>query len=250
MNENTNVINAFWTGGMDSTFNLIQRLLTTSVPVQPHYIVRHEDSTGIEIDTMITIRRAVVAKFPELRSRFLPTIYTNEDTFSRSKELDAKIEELRKQVKINEQYQILAHYCREFKIDRVDLSYELDDDTVPGEIVVADYFGKSEAFRSFFNPLETVTKRDCYRIAKEGGWSDLLLLTSFCRRPRKKIRPCGVCGTCSDAVRNGMGFRLPVIPRIKANLLMPFRNYWRKNKGKQKQNRYFKLIQQKFEGRL
>ena len=38
---------------MDSTFNLIQRLLTTTVPVQPHYIVRHEDSTGIEIDTMM-----------------------------------------------------------------------------------------------------------------------------------------------------------------------------------------------------
>jgi hypothetical protein len=250
MNENTQVINAFWTGGMDSTFNLIQRLLTTTVPVQPHYIVRHEDSTGIEIDTMITIRRAVVAKFPELRSRFLPTIYTNEDTIPRSREVDKEIEALKKQVKINEQYQILAHYCREFKIEQIDLSYELDVDTAPDEILIADFFGKPGAFKSFINPLETVTKRDCYKIAKDGGWSDLILLTSFCRRPRKKITPCGVCGTCSDTVRNGMGFRLPVIPRIKANMLMPFRNYWRKNKSKQKQNRYFKLIQRRFEGKL
>ena len=248
--ENTRVIHAFWTGGMDSTFNLINRLLTTRAPVQPHYIVRHEDSTGIEIDTMITIRRALLAKYPELRSRFLPTIYTNEDLIPRFKEVDTEVEELRKQVKINEQYQILANYCREFRIDRVDLSYELDLDQPPDEILVSRFFGNTAAFLSFFNPLEKITKPDCYRIAKEGGWDDVLLMTSFCRRPRKKIKPCGVCGTCSDTVKNGMGFRLPLVPRIKANLLLPFRNYWRKNKSKQKKNKYFMMIQRKFEGRL
>ncbi len=244
------MINAFWTGGMDSTFNLIQRLMTTSVPVRPHYIVRHEESTGIEIDTMIDIRRALLSKYPEFRPRLLPTVYTNEDSIPRSEAVDTEIEELRKQVTIKEQYQILAYYCREFKIDQIDLAYELDEDTLPDEILVANFFGNSAVFKNITNPLEKVTKKDCYQIAKDGGWADLLLMTSFCRRPRKKITPCGVCGTCSDAVRNGMGFRLPLIPRIKANLLMPFRNYYRKHAYTKKDSRLFKLAKRKFESKL
>jgi len=249
-NETNKVINAFWTGGMDSTFNLVQRLMTTSAQVRPHYIVRHENSTGIEIDTMITIRRALFLKYPEFRSRLLPTVYTNEDTIPRFSEVDLDVEELRKEIKINEQYQILAHYCRAEKIDQIDLAYELDEDTLPDDVLIERYFGNSLAFKSFTNPLQTVTKRDCYKLAKENGWADILLMTSFCRRPRFKVQPCGVCGTCSDTVRNGMGFRLPLIPRIKANLLMPVRNYWRNSSAKQKQSRFFKFIKRKYEGKL
>lgn len=248
--ETTQVINAFWTGGMDSTYNLVQRLMTTSAQVQPHYIVRHENSTGIEIDTMITIRRALFSKYPEFRSRLLPTVYTNEDNIAGFEDIDIEVEELRKEVKINEQYQILAHYCREKEIDQIDLAYELDVDTQAEDVLIEAYFGTSTAFKSFTNPLKKVTKKDCYKLAKENGWADILLMTSFCRRPRFKVEACGVCGTCSDAVKNGMGFRLPLVPRIKANLLMPFRNYWRKNSAKKKESKLFKLIKVRFEGKL
>jgi len=250
MKETKQVINVFWTGGMDSTFNLVRQLMTTSDQVRPHYIVRHENSTGIEIDTMISIRRALLVKYPDFRSRLLPTVYTNEDLIPRFKEIDLEIEELRKEIKINEQYQILAHYCREFNIEQVDLVYELFLDETPEDILLADYFGKSMAFRSFRNPIKNMTKKDCYREAKENGWSEFLLMTSFCRRPKVNIKPCGVCGPCTDAVKNGMGFRLPVIPRIKANLFLPFRSYWRKNAAGNKDSRLFRLIRRKYEGKL
>lgn len=235
---------------MDSTFNLIQQLMTTSAQVRPHYIVRHENSTGTEIDTMNNISRALFSKHPEFRSRLLPTIYTNEDNIVRFKEIDLEIEELRKEIKINEQYQILAHYCMEFKIEQVDLVYELFVDESPEDILLGDFFGKTLAFKSFRNPLKNKTKKECYLEAKKHGWSEFLLMTSFCRRPRKNNKVCGACGPCTDAVKNGMGFRLPLIPRIKANLLLPFRNYWRRSSAEKKDSRFFKLIRRKYEGKL
>ena len=77
------VNHVFWTGGLDSSFRVINLLMTTKDPIQPHYIVRHEESTGNEIDAMNNIRRAASKKNPEFRSRLLPTIYTNEDSIQK-----------------------------------------------------------------------------------------------------------------------------------------------------------------------
>jgi hypothetical protein len=147
-------------------------LLTTSEPVQPHYIIRHEESTGNEIDAMNIIRRAVLKKYPELRPNLLSTIYTNEDLIPSFKEIDDSIKN-----------------------------------------AVASYFGKKIPFQSFENPLEDMTKMDCYQEATDKGWDDLLKMTSFCRRPRRRGGPCGTCGPCCDALQEGMGFRLALIPR-------------------------------------
>ncbi len=112
MKESINKVDIFWTGGLDSTFNLVQLIKTTDQLIQPHYIVRYEDSTGVEIGVMIKIRREILRRFPDARGRLLPTIYINEELIPRFQELDEEIEELRKIGKVREQYQILAHYCK------------------------------------------------------------------------------------------------------------------------------------------
>lgn len=248
MKEKQKTSHVFWTGGQDSTFRLLQLLLTTEDLVQAHYIVRHEGSTGNEIDTQNKIRRATIEKHPELRSRFLPTIYTNEDLIPKYTDIDQEIERIRKKVKVHEQLQILARYCRAFKIEQIDLIYERDL-VVDEDKRVAHHFGVSSAFQSFTNPLVHMTKRDCYLMAKDKGWDDLLLLSSFCRRPKKKDKPCGICGPCSDVLENGMGFRLPLIARMKAGIQLPFRQYYRKNYLNQNKG-VFKWIKRKFESRL
>ena len=96
IDNTTEKIKIFWTGGLDSTFRLVQLLFTTKHIVEPHYIVRHEDSTGIEIDTMIQIRRALTRKYPEVRSRFLPTVYVNEAYIPEFEDVKEEIEELKK----------------------------------------------------------------------------------------------------------------------------------------------------------
>lgn len=249
--EKNNIINVFWTGGMDSTFNLIQKLLTTSSLIHPHYIVRHEDSTGNEINTMINIRRAIIKKFPDVRSRFLPTTYTNEDYIPKFEEIDSEIAELRKKVRVHEQYQIMAHYCKANNIDKIDVSYEMQaDDSNSDGMSIAQYIGNTEAFKSFVNPLKEVTKKECYYLAKDNNWNDLLDLTSFCRRPRrKKIHPCGSCGPCIDVVKEGLGFRLPFSSRTKAKIQIPFRKFWRRNFLKHDKG-VFKIIKRYLIGRL
>ncbi|MBN1386932.1 MAG: hypothetical protein JW965_00710 [Bacteroidales bacterium] len=246
MQEAKEKVNVFWTGGFDSTFRLIQLLTTTPSQVQPHYIVRHEDSTGIEIATMIRIRRAIVRRYPDVRSRFLPTIYINEDLIPRHEDIDEKINDLQKLGKVAEQYQIMSNYCREFIPDKIEVALT----SISGEKAFFNHFKNSEAFRNFEYPIVGLTKKDMLKIAKMNKWEELLYMTSFCRRPRIKIKPCGTCGPCTDAVASGMGFRLPLIARIKANLQIPVRNYWRKNYLKHNNSKLLKLVKRKFEDRF
>ena len=91
---------------------------------------------------------------------------------------------------------------------------------------------------------------DMFNLAKNKGWNEIFLMTSFCRRPpKKKIVPCGICGPCVDAVKAGMGFRMPVKSRIKARIQIPFREYYRNNYLKHDRG-IFKLIKLKLEGRF
>lgn len=250
MKEKDKIHHVFWTGGLDSTFRVIQLLLTTREPVQPHYIIRHEESTGNEIDTMNNIRRAVSREYPELRPNLLPTFYTNEELIPGSEELALEIKKLKEKVKVHEQLHILADYCMASDIEHIDITYERDENEVHGELHVAQFFQVIPAFKSFHNSHEDLTKRGCFNMAVTEGWDDLLKMTSFCRRPRRKGRPCGTCGPCCDAVKEGMGFRLPLIPRMKARILIPFRQYYRKRYLKHDNKWFFKMIKRRFEHRL
>lgn len=245
--SNDNVHHVFWTGGRDSSFRVLQVLFNTDKKVQPHYVIRHEESTGNEIDAMNSIRRELTRSYPQARPRLLPTIYINEELIPGFREIDEAIQELRKSIRVHEQYQILASYCKDAKVGPIELSYERatydGDEGAPIEA----YFGKKFPFEDLLHPLEGRTKMDCYREAKEQGWHELLNMTSFCRRPRRKGRPCGTCGPCCDAVIEGMGFRLPFTSRVKARILIPFRNFYRSNYLKHDQSWFFRMIRRRFE---
>jgi len=243
IDNTTEKIKIFWTGGLDSTFRLVQLLFTTKHIVEPHYIVRHEDSTGIEIDTMIQIRRALTRKYPEVRSRFLPTVYVNEAYIPEFEDVKEEIEELKKKGKVAEQYLIMSNYCREYSIDKIEVALT----RISGEKAFFTDFKNSPAFKSFTYPTVELTKKEMLSIAIKNKWDDILFMTSFCRRPVNKLTPCGVCGPCVDAVASGMGSRFPLKARIKAKLQIPFRNYYRKNYLKHNNSWFFRQIKRRFE---
>jgi hypothetical protein len=250
MKNKKNTHNVFWTGGRDSTFRVLQLLFTTEEEVQPHYVIRHEESTGNEIDAMNNIRRALSRNHPDIRPKLLPTVYINEGLIPSFKEIDDAIDELRKTIRVHEQYQILASYCKASDISEVDISYERDTGEDQEKNAIAGYFGKEFPFESLKNPLEEMTKMDCYLEAKDQGWDDLLNMTSFCRRPKRKGRPCGTCGPCCDTVAEGMGFRLSFTSRMKARILMPFRKFYRKNYLKHDNSWFFRMIRRRLEHKL
>ncbi|MDF1576028.1 MAG: hypothetical protein P1P86_12645 [Bacteroidales bacterium] len=240
---NSNVVNVFWTSGVDSTFRIIQLLLTSENTVQPHYLVRYESSTGIEIDTMIYLRRMIVRKYPEVGSRFLPTIYVNEGLIPRDEDVIGHINELRNLDKVTEQYDVMSCYCKAFDIEEIEVALT----RVTRDKPFFKDFEKCKAFTPFRYPTINLTKKEMFSIARKGGWHEILIRTSFCHRPKKKISPCGTCGPCSDAVMAGMGFRFPLFTRMKAWLVIPLRKFWRKNYHRQDSSKVFRYIKRKFE---
>lgn len=250
--EKRTVRHVFWTGGLDSTYRVIDLLRTSEELVKPHYIIRHEESTGNEIDAMNNIRRGVTRKYPDLRPKLLPTTYINEDLIPHVEEVDVVVDKLRAEMRgVHEQYQILAHYCKSSKIEEIDLTYEREQgEPSPDNIGVSQYFGKTYPFDNFRNPHANITKKECYIKAKAEDWHDLLKLTSFCRRPKRNGKPCGTCGPCADVVKEGLGFRLPLSSRIKARILLPFRNYYRNNADKHDSHWFFKAVRKRFEHRF
>ena len=246
MKDSNEIVHLFWTGGWDSTFRLVQLLVTTDKMVQPHYIIRHEESTGIEINTMSSIQRKISRGYPDIRSRLLPTIFIDRGLIKKFEDEDSQIDELREHYKINEQYIIMAQYCRQFGINEIEVSLT----SISGEMESFKYFKKVGLFNCFKYPLIDISKKEMLEIAKKNGWDELLNLTSFCRRPIVKIKPCGTCGPCHDAVISGLGYRLPLISRIKAYMLIPLRKYWRTNYSNNKNSFIFKHIEKKFKNRF
>lgn len=248
MSEPIEKTHIFWTGGWDSTFRLIQLLRTSNAVVQPHYILRHEDSTGVEISAMIKIQREIIRQFPDVKLRLLPTKYIDGDLIKNNKNIDEQISNLRKTTKLNEQYRLMANYCWEKNIHEIEVSL----DQTPGQSAqewLDKHFKGASAFDSFTYPIFHLTKQDMLKIARENGWEEILFLTSFCRRPNVHVMPCGKCGPCVDAVYAGMSFRLPFIRRIKAKLQFPLRKLWRENYYKNQNNWFFKFFNKKFESK-
>jgi 7-cyano-7-deazaguanine synthase in queuosine biosynthesis len=227
----------FWTGGWDSTFRLLQLLFEEERSVQPHYIMRSEESTGTEIDAMANIRRYINRNYPEHRSLLKPIIITDVAGIKSQNAITKLHLKLSKEKKINKQYEILSRYCIQKDIREAELSI------VEIEKEILD----SELFESFLFPLLKMSKKDMLLKAKRNGWMDMMEMTSFCRRP-KKGKPCGVCGPCTDAIETGLGFRLPLRSRIIGRIQLPFRRWWRNNYHKQS-NKYLQWVKKLLKGR-
>lgn len=224
-NNMSNKVDLLWTGGWDSTFRLLQILFVEKKAVKTHYIIRPQECTGKEIDTIHNIRRKISRSYPEQRKLILPITFMSIDEIKSNNLITEEYKKVRKTRKLNKQYEILARYCNQIGVNNMELSV-LSSETF--EHVNTD----SIIFQYFELPLLGLTKQKMYEIARENGWMDLMKMTWFCRRP-KKGRPCGFCGPCTDAVIAGMGWRLPLSSRFIAYIQLPFRKWWRNNYQKQ-----------------
>jgi len=234
--HNKNTTKLTWTGGWDSTFRLLELLLNEKKVVQPLYVIRHEQCTGIEIDTMIKIRRALIEKYPETEKLMLPLIVFDELAVERIPEIDQYFEEMKKNFKMSDQYRVLATICHHYGIPNLETGIE-------GKrgIHKPDYEDEScLIFGNFQTNVFGTTKKEMELISEKNGWIEIMKLTTFCRRPRKG-RPCGFCGPCIDIVDEGLGWRLPLNARIISTVQQPLRRYWRKNYFKQNSGFYLRV---------
>jgi len=228
-----------WTGGWDSTFQLLRLLLQQRRSVQPYYL---EDgtrpSTGVEIATMARIRETLAHHFPHTGEAFRPTRYCRVAELPEDAEIERAYAQVLAQSFMGNQYAWLARFCRaqgvrdlQLCIHRDDKAHAVlerfaaEDPDEPGTWRCDPAFADTPQFTLFGDfrfPLFELTKLDMARVADEQGWKDLMGMTWFCHKPRKDMTPCGVCNPCLYTIEEGLGWRIPRKRRAVSALYRAF----------------------------
>ncbi len=231
-------VQLLWTGGWDSTFQLLRLLLGYRLPVMPVYL---EDptraSTSTELRTIDRIRAALEHSFPHVCEALLPLQRFRVADLQSDPEITGALRTVRERIHIGSQYEWLALFCRQHGVDNIELSVHVDDKvqallssfvtpytqagTYRSFRVDPKHDGTAEytLFGRFGFPLFGIDKTAMGAEAAREGWSDFMDMTWFCHRPLGG-KPCGACAPCAYAIEEGMAWRVPTSRRV---LSYPYR---------------------------
>jgi len=251
-------INLLWTGGWDSTFRLLYLVFVEKRCVQPFYIVDTvRISTLNELKAMHVIQKEVAKKNPQLADLIKPTIIVSVHDVKPDPDITAKFNRLREKHSIASQYEWLARFAKQRSIPNSKLCIHKSDhaynllsgcisnlelciersERAPNTLVnlLSKYTDDNSRIRqlnenddvsifSFFSfPLLKLSKNDMKRIAAEKGFLDILEKTWFCHKPWRN-RPCGICVPCDIAIKEGFGYRMPKISKLRRKIWMVVRH--------------------------
>jgi hypothetical protein len=230
-------VKLFWSGGWDSTFRLLQLVLSEKKLVQPYYLIDPKrKSLRNELKARREIINHLVREHPETRSLILPTIYYEVGDIVHDDELEQGYKEHRKTKRCESQYLWQAEYCKQFNIQDLEMAAERDEHDVPE--VEKRYFGhfaegtgKSGEYRIakihvnepiykifgwYTFPIYDLSRQDMELEAARHGWSEYMQMTWFCHSPLRGRYPCGTCLPCQQAIKKGQGRRIPWWRRLYA----------------------------------
>ncbi|MEM3549945.1 MAG: hypothetical protein QXQ94_07075 [Candidatus Bathyarchaeia archaeon] len=226
-------INLLWSGGWDSTFRLSYLVFVKRKRVQPFYIVdTARRSASHELRAMQVIRKEVAKRDPRLADLIKPTIIVSVHNIKPDPDITAKFNRLNEKLPrpIGPQYEYFARFAKQWNIPNLELCIELSE-RAPNTLVhlLSKYINgdlKTEQFNenddasifSFFSfPLLKLSKKDMKRIAEEKGFLDILEKTWFCHIPWHN-KPCGICVPCTIAIKEGFGYRIPKVSRLRRRM--------------------------------
>jgi hypothetical protein len=227
-NKDTNLL---WTGGWDSTFQLLQLLTVHRRRVTPLYLIADRPSTGMELKTIKRIKDRLFKEYPYTTELLRPTQYFAVADLAPCLEITEAFQGIIKEKKMGSQYEWLARFCRQNAIMDMQLCIHRDDKAHRVvEQLVSEYetdsystyridpkhaMKKEYVLFSYFSfPIFNLSKLQMAAIAKEQGLEDIMEMTWFCHRPRRDMKPCGRCKPCIYTIEEGLGWRIPVSSRI------------------------------------
>lgn len=221
----SNVARILWTGGWDSTFQLLRALFIDKQQVIPYYL-KDEDrpSTHKEIQTMEKIRAKIYEIDNHMVSLLLPTESLSVSEIPEFPEITNAYKGILKKRFIGSQYDWLARFCEHMEISNLQLCIHEDDKAaralhgiITNDPQREDYFKVNDlssstyehmVFRYFTFPILKLTKIEMESVARENRWMDIMVETWFCYNP-KDGKPCGRCNPCLYTVEEGLGWRIP-----------------------------------------
>jgi 7-cyano-7-deazaguanine synthase in queuosine biosynthesis len=237
MNMDRTPMHLLWTGGWDSTFQLMQLLLVHGEQVEPVYLIDPtRRSTDIELRTMDAIREAIVAQYPHVRGALRPTIYVRVDELAPDQDIENAWHRIRRTWPIGSQYAWLARFCKQRNLQNLELGAE---STQHGASALLGEYNTETTARAGYTtytltpeardgdvgvlfgactfPLIRTTKLDMLGEAEARAWMPILRTTWFCHKPAGD-RPCGICNPCQGVIDEGFGWRIPRDRRMYATL--------------------------------
>jgi len=239
--------NLLWTGGWDSTFQLLQLLLIYKCSVSPFYLI-HEDrpSTGIEIKTMKDIKNYIIKNYPHTKELFFPTQFHGVGDILPNNDITSAYHLILKKCHIGSQYEWLSRFCKERRIKDMHLSVrnpfkskENNLDEIFNNMLIRDVVNSQSIykldpdnknsnifilFKYFVLPIRMFTKVQMNEIALSKGWKNIMDLTWFCQNPTYNEKPCGICTPCQQKINSGLEWRIP--PARRALSLYYRRLFW------------------------
>jgi len=240
-------VNLFWTGGWDSTFRLLQLVLTEKQTVQPYYLIDPKrQSLRNEIKARREIKERLFKEYPYTRELILPTIFYEVGDITPDEQVVKAYATMRKTKHVEYQYLWLSLFCRQQGIHDMELCVVKHrglpgppERSVFGSFLVPiegstedrmdESFHNTEVetlFGCFRYPVRGYTKMDMEVEAQSGGWADYLCMTWFCQSPVKGRYPCGTCHPCGVAISQGYSRRIPWHRRVYAKLGLEKLRQW------------------------
>ena len=231
LSEDENV-KLLWTGGWDSTFQLLRLLIIHRRSVTPFYLTNaNRRSADMEILTMKLIRDRLLKEYPYTRELLQPTQYFLVKDISPDSEITEAYQSLRKEKFMGIQYEFLPRFCKEKGITDIQLCIHHDDKAhfVIEQIVSESNRGFQTVFhidqkfkdmneyvlfQYFSFPIFNLSKLQMSELADEQGWKKIMGMTWFCHNPTKNMQPCGICNPCLYTIEEGLGWRIPMKSRI------------------------------------
>jgi len=221
------IFNVLWTGGMDSSFRMIQ-LSKFPLRIQPFYLMDKRRSEQRELDAITEITKAIEVH-PETCCTILPLLKYPVADIPPDKEITDAFQRLHKEIPIGSQYDWLARFAKLYP--GIEISFEKCETNktyicmhTKGNFkkVTEGYisYAKLEKYNTdpdlytvfgkfhFPLPLFEITKIEEFNKYIALGFEHVINKTWFCHKPIKG-EPCGVCNPCQSVVEEGLTFRLP-----------------------------------------
>ena len=230
-------VNLLWTGGWDSTFQLLRLLLVHGVEVEPIYLIdRTRGSLDVERQTMDRIRATLASEYPQTVTLLKPTRFFDVADIRPDAEIEHAYHRILRGLGIGSQYDWLARFLKQNDMQGVEIGAEfthhgaselLIGRTVPmtstqgypshrlsPEAMDSDV---GVLFGRLTFPLALIDKHTMKKEADVRGWIPLLAMTWFCHKPLAG-QPCGMCNPCQGVMSDGFGWRIPASRRALGRL--------------------------------
>lgn len=244
--NNTETIKILWTGGWDSTYNLVEKS-RKPVTIQPIYV--SDDgriNESFERKAMDEILKVISAK-EETKATILPVEFIDKNVIPPNKEITEAFNIIHEKTNLGTQHEWLARLTYQYK--DIEIGTEAGDVSCSRILSAIDKFCKlvqSESkeyyyvdlqkstregalvFGNFRFPIIDKTELDMRNNIEDWGYQDVMNLIWFCHWPVWG-KPCGLCHPCEVKIESNMEQLLSetALKRYKRKNKFPFRFFFR-----------------------